>query len=122
MTYGTFIRTGLAVVAGGFVLAGCAEPQRNANLEQARTAYNTVSHDPGVQRSAPHELEDAGEFLQNGQTAWENGADKSEVDHYAYMTQRYSQIAQARAATRNSAFQATAASRIITLGNMLFAS
>lgn len=121
MTYRMIIRSGLALAAGVFILDGCSEPAPNANLQQAQAAYNAAARDPMVQRSAAHELEDANEFLQSGRTAWDHGADKTEVDHYAYMTQRYAQIAQERAAMRNSAFQATAVSRVITLPNMLFA-
>jgi outer membrane protein OmpA-like peptidoglycan-associated protein len=122
MKHAILSRTGLALAIGGLILAGCGSPPRNANLDQARIAYDTTARDPTVQRSAPRELEDSQEFLQSGQLAWENGADTVEVDHNAYMAHRYAQIAQQRAATRNAAFQATAASRVITLGNMLFAS
>ncbi|MGO8920165.1 MAG: OmpA family protein [Stellaceae bacterium] len=122
MKHRTLLRTSFVLASGGLALAACSSaPQPNAALSQAQAAYATASNDPMVQRSAPHDLADAQDFLQTAQTAWSNNEDKAVVDHEAYMAQRYSQIAQERAKVRAGAMQATAAARIITLSDMLFA-
>lgn len=122
MTQRTLIRTSLLLASSGLVLAACSStPQPNAALNQAKAAYSAASSDPTVQQSASHDLEDAQDYLQRAQTAWSNNEDKADVDHYAYMAQRYSEVAQERGKVRQAAMQATAASRTITLGDMLFA-
>lgn len=118
----------LVLAAGGLALTACATaPQPNAALEQAQAAYSTASSDPMVQRTAPEKLADAQESLQIAQNAWENSSgwfssdDQSNVDHNAYLAQRYSQTAVETAKFRQSAATAANSARVMTLPGTLFA-
>lgn len=116
------IGTGLLVASGGFALVACSEePQPNAALSQAEAAYAAASNDPVAQKSAHQYLEDANDYLTTAKNDWSNGGDKVEVDHNAYMAQRYSEIAQTRGKVRTAALETTATARELTLGNALFA-
>jgi outer membrane protein OmpA-like peptidoglycan-associated protein len=113
---------GLVLMSSGFALLACSEePQPNAALQDARQAYTAASSDRVVRQAAPRELQNAQESLSAAQTAWDNDEDKSTVDHYAYMAQRYSEIARQAAKVRVSAIQATSTARVLTLSDMLFA-
>lgn len=77
------------------VLGGCAGSQQNGSgiLEAARDQFQTVKEDPEVLRSAPKDVIRAGESLARADrlsSYWGSGGD---VGHYAYLSQRYSEIA-----------------------------
>jgi outer membrane protein OmpA-like peptidoglycan-associated protein len=115
-------RTAALLASAGLVLAACSgSPPPNAALEQAQATYTAASGDPMVQRAASHELQNAQEALQTAQSAFNNGADPAEVDHYAYLAQRYSEVAGEQAKYRSSAAQVADISRTITLSDMAFA-
>ncbi len=86
------LRTALAVLATA-VLAGCAAPAPNANLEAARASYLSASADPVVARSAPKELVRAQDELARGDAAFKDGKDAAVVDHYAYLAQQRARVA-----------------------------
>jgi len=121
----------IVLASASLVLAACSgTPQPNAALDQAQATYSTASRDPLVQRAAPEKLTDAQESLQAAQTASEDnsgwmgwlGPGEAEVDHSAYLAQRYAQTAIETAKFRQSAATAANAARIMTLPGTLFAS
>ncbi len=79
------------------ILMACGAPKKLIQLEDARAFYELVSRDPMVQRNAALELEDAHKSLKKANKHWQKGADKSVVEHYAYMTDQQLAIAQYRA-------------------------
>ena len=87
------------------VLAACAAPMPNVNLESARNAYNTAASDPEVVRVAPRELAQAQAELQRGDAAFKDGRKPDVVDHFAYLAQQRAQVAveSARAARADQA-------------------
>jgi len=83
----------LLAIAGVLGLQGCASERSEAALDQASTAFQSVKDDSNVLRSAPRDVIRAGESLAKAErlaTYWGTGAD---VRHYAYLSQRYSEIA-----------------------------
>nr|WP_225839767.1 OmpA family protein [Pseudomonas sp. MM211] len=83
----------------GISLAGCAglNDEHNATLEAARASFQSVKEDPQVLRSAPKDVIRAGESLGRAERLsgyWGSGDD---VAHYAYLSQRYSEIAREHA-------------------------
>ncbi|WP_044870225.1 OmpA family protein [Pseudomonas sp. LFM046] len=76
------------------VLGGCASQQQSEqSLEQARQMFQKVKEDQNVLSSAPKDVIRAGESLARAErlsSYWGNDAD---VAHYAYLSQRYSEIA-----------------------------
>lgn len=97
-------RSPLAVLTAT-LLAACATPLPNANLESARSAYNIAAADPEVVRTAPRELAQAQDELQRGDLAFKDGKKPEVVDHYAYLAQQRAQVAteSARAARADQA-------------------
>ena len=85
-------RLALAALATA-VLAACATPAPNPNLEAARSAYRTAASDPEVVRSAPKELAQAQDELQRGDAAFRDGKKSETVDHYAYLARQRAQVA-----------------------------
>ena len=115
--------TSAAVLASGLGLSACSSaPEPNANLDRAHQAYEVASSDPVVRKAAPRELDNAKDTFDEAHAAWSEKEDKATVDHLAYMSQRYSEIAQQAAKIRTHAISATTAARILTLSGMLFAS
>ena len=77
------------------VMSGCASLPSDgvAQLESARSTFQEVKEDPQVLRSAPKDVIRAGESLARAERLagyWGSGED---VMHYAYLSQRYSEIA-----------------------------
>lgn len=76
------------------LLLGCAGPEHSGQeLDAARVSYQQVKHDPIVLRSSTLDVVRAGEALARAEGFsgyWGSGADAS---HYAYLSQRFSQIA-----------------------------
>ena len=95
------------------VLAACAAPMPNVNLESARNAYNTAASDPEVVRVAPRELALAQAELQRGDAAFKDGRKPDVVDHFAYLAQQRAQVAveSARAARADQASAAAQTQR-----------
>ena len=80
--------------AGPGLLAGCASPQRaEDSLEAARARFQQVKEDPDVLRSAPKDVIRAGESLARAERLSNYLGNDQDVEHYAYLSQRYSEIA-----------------------------
>lgn len=83
----------LLTLAGVLGLQGCASERSEVALEQASASFQSVKDDSNVLRSAPRDVIRAGESLAKAErlaTYWGTGSD---VRHYAYLSQRYSEIA-----------------------------
>ncbi len=83
----------LLALVGALGLQGCASERSEVALEQASTSFQSVKDDSNVLRSAPRDVIRAGESLAKAErlaTYWGTGSD---VRHYAYLSQRYSEIA-----------------------------
>ncbi|MHA6196346.1 OmpA family protein [Pseudomonas wadenswilerensis] len=83
----------LLALAGVLGLQGCASERSEVALEQASSSFQSVKDDSNVLRSAPRDVIRAGESLAKAErlaTYWGTGSD---VRHYAYLSQRYSEIA-----------------------------
>ena len=82
------------LVVGCVSLAGCAGHHNSAQaLQQASTDFQAVKEDTNVLRIAPKDVIRAGESLARADrlsSYWGSGED---VAHYAYVSQRYSEIA-----------------------------
>jgi len=83
-----------ALVFGCIGLAGCAGQHSNEQaVQQASADFQIVKEDSNVLRIAPKDVIRAGESLARADrlsSYWCSGAD---VAHYAYLSQRYSEIA-----------------------------
>ncbi|MGE8499474.1 MAG: OmpA family protein [Pseudomonas sp.] len=76
-------------------LGGCASQQQSSTdaLESARSQFQTVKEDPSVLRSAPKDVIRAGESLGRADRLSSYWGSTHDVAHYAYLSQRYSEIA-----------------------------
>lgn len=84
-----------------FVLAGCGGPPRNNPLlDDARVTLATASNDSAVVAGAPETLDRAEIALQRGERLLEEGADRADVEHYAYLAEQYVAIAEETAALK----------------------
>lgn len=92
------LRVGAVALMGG-CLAGCAglNDEHNAALEAARASYQSVKEDPLVLRSAPKDVIRAGESLGRAERLSGYWGSADDVAHYAYLSQRYSEIAREHA-------------------------
>lgn len=89
------VRRGLAplVPASALLLAACAStPANNPALDEARAIYSRAASDADTVRSAPVDLRQAEQALQQAEAAFKDGKDPQDVAHYA-------QLARQRAAT-----------------------
>jgi len=86
------------MLAGSFgllLLAGCSSQQTSSkDLEDARARYQQIKTDPEVLRSAPKDVVRAEESLARAETLATYWGTSADVAHYAYLSQRYSEIAQ----------------------------
>ncbi|MFC6297297.1 OmpA family protein [Pseudomonas sp. CCM 7893] len=82
------------LLLGSMAMGGCAShPDSDAALQQASLDFQKVKEDSNVLRIAPKDVIRAGESLARADrfsSYWGSGAD---VEHYAYLSQRYSAIA-----------------------------
>ena len=81
----------------GALLAGCASSQGERALQQAETVFEQVKDDPEVLHSALRDVERAGESLSRARSLAGYWGSADDVEHYAYLGQRYSQIAREHA-------------------------
>ncbi len=86
-------RLSVAALAA-LLLTGCAtEPDAEHSLEAARDSFQKIKENPDALRYAPRDVIRAGDSLSRADrlsTYWGSDAD---VEHYAYLSQRYSAIA-----------------------------
>jgi outer membrane protein OmpA-like peptidoglycan-associated protein len=86
--------TTVAVVT---LAAGCASaPKRSEQLEQARAEVETLAQDPKASQTASQELKDARTALQQADSALADKRPIEEVNHLAYLAERYAEIGKAR--------------------------
>ncbi|WP_263141897.1 OmpA family protein [Pseudomonas sp. RIT-PI-AD] len=75
-------------------LGGCAAQQSEEQvLDAARDRYQQVKENPDVLRSAPRDLIRAGESLARAERLSNYWGNADDVEHYAYLSRRYSDIA-----------------------------
>ncbi len=85
-----------SVIAGLLVLAllqGCAGSEVKQALDEADSAYQAVSSDPQVTGDAPMDVRRAEESLERARSFAGYLGSAEDALHYAYLSQRYSQIA-----------------------------
>ncbi|SFH32992.1 OmpA family protein [Pseudomonas sp. NFACC45] len=86
-------------VFGGLILAGlaslygCAGQRSEAALEKAGADFQKVKEDSNVLRAAPKDVIRAGESLARADRLSSYWGSSEDVLHYAYLSQRYSEIA-----------------------------
>jgi outer membrane protein OmpA-like peptidoglycan-associated protein len=82
------------------LLSGCAGSQQNSGeaLEAARTNFQAVKEDSDVLRSAPKDVIRADESLARADRLSSYWGSADDVGHYAYLSQRYSEIAEQKSA------------------------
>lgn len=78
-------------------LQGCASQRSESSLEDASAAFQKVKDDSDVLRSAPRDVIRAGESLGRAERLAGYVGTGSDVRHYAYLSQRYSEIAREHA-------------------------
>jgi outer membrane protein OmpA-like peptidoglycan-associated protein len=84
-----------ATVAG--LLSACAStPQRNDELERARSQVETLSAEPLAQQAASHDLDAARASLNQADAALAQRKPPAVVDHLAYLARRHADAGQAR--------------------------
>lgn len=76
------------------VMVGCGgPPANNPLLIDARENYEAAHDDETIVKLAPVELKEAEEALETSTKLWEAKADKTEVDHYAFLADKKTLIA-----------------------------
>ena len=78
------------------LLGGCAGSQQQSSseaLEKARSSFQAVKENSDVLRSAPKDVIRAGESLARADRLSSYWGSTDDVSHYAYLSQRYSDIA-----------------------------
>ena len=83
---------GLSILATA-LLAACAAPMANPNLDAAHAAYDRAASDPLVAGGAPKELARAQSELARADSAFQEKKDATTVDHFAYLASQRTQVA-----------------------------
>lgn len=84
----------VSAALSGLVLTGCnTQPATDQALQQADASFQSVREDSAVLRSAPKDVIRAGESLARAQRLTSYWGSADDVRHYAYLSQRYSDIA-----------------------------
>lgn len=82
------------VLGLGVTLTGCAtSPTDNPKVDEARSSYQSISDDPDVARSGAEQLRNARNDLNKAEKLLKDGASQEQVEHYAYLAQRHTEIA-----------------------------
>ncbi|MEO4048174.1 OmpA family protein [Pseudomonas sp. CAU 1711] len=84
---------GTAVLLSLALLGGCASQQGREALSAAEASFLAVKDDTNVLRSAPKDLIRSGESLARAERLSSYWGSADDVVHYAYLSQRYSEIA-----------------------------
>lgn len=78
----------------GALLAACAgTPPQNASVESARAAYQAIADDPYVARSGASQLRQSEQALRRAESLLDQDANTENVEHAAYLANRYAEIA-----------------------------
>lgn len=97
------VRSGILGLAVVVALGGCAStPRQDANLEESRAAVAAAHADPTVKGDANVEMVKADAALMSADTALSNGSALVEVDHQAYLADRYARAARMHGALLSS--------------------
>lgn len=84
----------VCLLLGSATLYGCAGHQKNERaLQDASSDFQKVKEDTNVLRSAPRDVIRAGELLAKAERLTSYVGSGKDVDHYAYLSSRYSAIA-----------------------------
>ncbi|AIR90180.1 OmpA family protein [Pseudomonas cremoricolorata] len=83
----------LIAVLAALGVQGCASQRSESALNDAAAAYQAVKDDADVLRSAPRDVIRAGESLGRAERLSGYFGSGADVRHYAYLSQRYSEIA-----------------------------
>jgi outer membrane protein OmpA-like peptidoglycan-associated protein len=110
----------IALIAGGFALAGCTTPQPNLALNDAQSAYEKATADPKVSSLALNEVEQSREALKTAHDLWSNNGDKVDVDHFAYVAKQRAAVAEQVTRMRLAQNETANATRVITLADIQF--
>lgn len=87
----------ITVIGVAGVLSACASaPQRNDQLEQARTEVQTLSADPMAQQAASSDLDQARTSLNQADSAFQQKRPPEQVNQLAYLAMRHAQAGEAR--------------------------
>ena len=81
------------MVVAALLLAGCVSQETEREISQASTTLERVQADSMAQRAAPKDLQRALETLQRAERFNEYWGGTADARHYAYLSQRYSEIA-----------------------------
>ncbi|MFO7602199.1 MAG: DUF4398 domain-containing protein, partial [Gammaproteobacteria bacterium] len=84
-----------ALIVIGATVVGCSTvPEQHTVLEEARRNYRAAQSDADVNKHAAVELKQAGQALENAESAWSKKEDAEVVDHLAYLAKQRALIAQ----------------------------
>ncbi len=83
----------LLAIAAALGIQGCASERSEVALDQAAASFQSVKDDSNVLRSAPRDVIRAGESLARAERLATYIGSGADVRHYAYLSQRYSEIA-----------------------------
>lgn len=83
----------IAALLAMALLQGCANLEVKQALEKADVSYKAISSDPQVTADAPMDVRRAEESLERAQRFADFLGNGEDALHYAYLSQRYSQIA-----------------------------
>lgn len=76
------------------IMSGCAgTPDVNPMLNEAKATYQQAERDTLIRNNAPTSLQEAEQAVQTAQQQWEQGAEKAEVNHRAYVAKQRVEIA-----------------------------
>lgn len=89
-------------LAASVLLVACASNEPHPQLEQVRSQVTELQNDPGAQRHAAIETEDARKALNQADFAFREGAKDNEVEHLAYLAERRVELARQTIALRET--------------------
>lgn len=88
-----FVRSMALAGVACMLLASCAAPMKNADLEKAREAFTTAKMDADVVKRAPLGLQTAESSLMVAESLYKADAEPAEVSHQAYLALQRTAIA-----------------------------
>lgn len=83
----------LSLLLAVALVSGCASVESQKSLDEAVSSFQRVKENTDVLRSAPKDVIRAGESLARAERLSSYWGSEDDVIHYAYLSQRYSEIA-----------------------------